>query len=253
MFRPVSTSVAENVAAVARMCLEGALRVGITSILRRFEVCASASFCCDSIQYSLYIARATDIISHSLFAHETSSYSIVLLGTGGEKSSDCVPYGKDKMAGACAGGETKDIMTPRRNANIPIPIIVRVIVRRVIVRRVIVVCVGGVQDGLHTHNHTHTHTHTHTHLHTTPHTHTHTYTHTHTHMCVCIYIIRSDGTVCGSWVGDSRCIIGGVKAGGSLVWAQALILKSLCVCVCVYSVCLCVYIYTLLHFSMLAP
>jgi len=91
MFRPVSTSVAENVAAVARMCLEGALRVGITSILRRFEVCASASFCCDSIQYSLYIARATDIISHSLFAHETSSYSIVLLGTDGEKSGDCVP------------------------------------------------------------------------------------------------------------------------------------------------------------------
>ena len=64
---------------------------GITSILRRFEVCASASFCCDSIQYSLYIARATDIMSHSLFAHATSSYSIVLLGTDGEKSSDCFP------------------------------------------------------------------------------------------------------------------------------------------------------------------
>jgi len=90
---------------------------------------------------------------------------------------------------------------------------------------------------------TNTHTHTHTHTYTPHHTHTHTLTHTHTRVCVYIYIIRSDGTVCGSWVGDSRCIIGGVKAGGSLVWAQALILKSLCVCVCAYTVCVCACIY----------
>eukprot|EP00802_Teleaulax_amphioxeia_P016593 Tamp_16716.p1 GENE.Tamp_16716~~Tamp_16716.p1 ORF type:complete len:374 (+),score=63.15 Tamp_16716:100-1122(+) len=36
----------------------------------------------------------------------------------------------------------------------------------------------------------------------------------------CVAVISSDGTVSGSWVGDSRCIVGGVK--NNLVWAQPL-------------------------------
>ena len=69
-------------------------------------------------------------MSHSLFAHATSSLSSVLFGADGQKSCDCEPKGKDK--GTVADGtETKDIKTHRRNANIPIHAIVdRAIVDR---------------------------------------------------------------------------------------------------------------------------
>ena len=116
-------------------------RGGITSVLRRFDGRSSASFCRNSTQYNLYIAKATDNISHSPRSslggetpthsppHATSSLSSVLLGADGQKSSDCEPTGKDRGAGA--DGATKYITTLRRNANIPI--IIAVIVRTAIV------------------------------------------------------------------------------------------------------------------------
>ncbi len=72
-------------------------RGGITSVLRRFDG-ESASFCCDSNQYNLYVASATDIISHSLLSHISSSYSSssVLFGAEGYKSNDCNCEGKDR-------------------------------------------------------------------------------------------------------------------------------------------------------------
>ena len=50
-------------------------RGGITSVLRRFDDEESASLCCDSNQYNLYVANATDIISHSLLSRPSSSHS----------------------------------------------------------------------------------------------------------------------------------------------------------------------------------
>lgn len=104
---------------------------GITSILRRFAGLPSASFCRNATQYNLYIAKATDNMSHSLFSHSLSSHSSVLLGADGQKSSDCESMGKDKGAGA--DGATKYITTLMRKANIPIHIVVRVVVHDVIV------------------------------------------------------------------------------------------------------------------------
>ncbi len=69
-------------------------------------------------------------MSHSLFSHETSSLSSVLFGAVGQKSCDCEPMGKDKgTIEDC--GETKDIRTPRRNANIPVRVIHHVVVHHV--------------------------------------------------------------------------------------------------------------------------
>jgi hypothetical protein len=57
----------------------------ITSLnLPRFDGRPSASFCRISTQYNLYIATATDNISHSLFPHATSSLSRVLFGAVGQ-------------------------------------------------------------------------------------------------------------------------------------------------------------------------
>ena len=86
-------------------------RGGITSVLRRFDE-ESASFCCDSNQYNSYIATATDNISHSLFAHETSTMSSMLLGAG-RQESNCESLdndGNDKGAVT----ETKDIKIPKK-------------------------------------------------------------------------------------------------------------------------------------------
>ena len=71
-------------------------RGGITSNLRRFIVRSSACFCRKSTQYNLYIAKAKDIISHSLFSHATSSQSSVFSGADGQKSSNCEAIGNDR-------------------------------------------------------------------------------------------------------------------------------------------------------------
>ena len=68
-------------------------RGGITSNLQRFVGLSTASFCRNSTQYNLYIANATDNMSHSLFSHATSSQSSVLFGAGGQESRDCESLG----------------------------------------------------------------------------------------------------------------------------------------------------------------
>jgi hypothetical protein len=80
-------------------------------------------------------------MSHSLFSHATSSQSSVLFGADGQQSRDCDSAGKDKgtltLVAVADCAETKDIKTPRRNANIPIRVIVRdIIVHHAIVHRV---------------------------------------------------------------------------------------------------------------------
>lgn len=90
---------------------------GITSALWRLDGRASASFFCrNSNQDNSYIATATANISHSLFAHETSSQSSVLYGADGKVSRDSDSVGKDKGAG---GRTRKDINEDHNRTNIP--------------------------------------------------------------------------------------------------------------------------------------